>query len=78
MSVGAVDVIEIDIGLYLNNVGLDNVILNDTDTFVDSVSLIDVIETDIGLCLSSVNFPSVILNDMGTPVFNVGRMASST
>jgi hypothetical protein len=63
-----VDVTETDIAFYLNNVGLDNVILNDTDTFIDSVDLINVIDTDTGLCLSSVSFPSIILNDTGTPV----------
>jgi hypothetical protein len=36
------DVTEINTALYLNSVGLDNVILNDTDTFVDSVGLVDV------------------------------------
>jgi hypothetical protein len=63
-----VDVIQIDTALCLNCAGLDNVILNDTYTFVDSVFLIDVIETDIRHCLSSVGFPSVILNDTSTPV----------
>jgi hypothetical protein len=63
-----VDVSETDTALYLNSVGLDNDILNDTDTFVDSVGLIDIIEIDIVLCLSSVGFPSVILNDTGTPI----------
>jgi hypothetical protein len=62
-------VTEIDTALCLNNVNLGNVIFNDTDSFVDSVSLIDVTETDTGLCLSSVSFPSIILNDTGTPVF---------
>jgi hypothetical protein len=73
-----VDGTEISIAFCLNSVGLDNVILNDIDTFVDSVSLIDVTEIDIGLCLNSVGFPSVILNDIGTPVFSFGWMASTT
>jgi hypothetical protein len=73
-----VDVTKTDSALYLNNVGLDNVILNNTDTFIDSVGLVDVIETDTGLCLSSVSFPSIILNDTGTHVFSVEWMASST
>jgi hypothetical protein len=51
-----VDVTETDTRLCLKSVDLDNVILNDTDTFVDSVSLVDVTKTDIGLCLSSVGF----------------------
>jgi hypothetical protein len=54
--------------LCLNSVSLDNVIFNDTDTFVDSVGLVDVTKIDIGLCLSSVDFPSVILNNSGTLV----------
>jgi hypothetical protein len=41
-----VDVTEIDIAHCLNSVGLDNVILNDTNTFVDSVVLIDVTKTN--------------------------------
>jgi hypothetical protein len=73
-----VAVTEIDTALCLNNVSLGNVIFNDTNSFVDSVSLIDVTEIDTGLCLSSVSFPSVILNDTGTPVFSLGWMASST
>jgi hypothetical protein len=36
-----VDVTEIDIVLCLNIVGLYNVILNDIDTFFDSVDLVD-------------------------------------
>jgi hypothetical protein len=66
ISVGVVHVTEINTALWLNNTGLDNVILNDTNTFVDSVGLIDV------------GFPSVILNDTGTLIFSVGRMTSST
>jgi hypothetical protein len=66
-----VDVTETNIALCLNNASLDNVILNDTKTFIDSVSLIDVTETNIRLCLSSVNFSNVILNDIGTPIFSV-------
>jgi hypothetical protein len=73
-----VDATETDTALCLNSVSLDNVILNDTHTFVDSVDLIDATETDTGLCLSRVRFPSVILNGTGTPVFSVGWMASST
>jgi hypothetical protein len=73
-----VDVTETDTTLSLNSVGLGNVILNDTDTFIDSVGVIDVIETDTRLGLSSVGFPSIILNDTATPVFSVGRMSSST
>jgi hypothetical protein len=63
-----VDVTETNTALCLNSVGLGNVIVNDTDTFIDNASLVDVIETDTGLCLSSVSFPTVILNDTGTPV----------
>jgi hypothetical protein len=63
-----VDVKETDTAIYLNSVGLDNVILNDNYTFIDSVGLIDVIDTNTRLCLSSVGFPSVILNDTGTPI----------
>jgi hypothetical protein len=63
-----VDVIETDTALCSNSVDVDNVILNDTSTFVDSVFLIDVTGTDTGLCFSSVGFLSVILNDTGTPV----------
>jgi predicted RNase H-like nuclease len=74
ISVGVVDVTETDTAFYLNSVILDNVILNDTDTFIDSASLVDVIENDTGLCLSSVDFPSIILNDTGTPIFSVERM----
>jgi hypothetical protein len=40
-----VDVTETDTAHCLN-VGLDNVILNDTNTFVDNVGLIDVTKTD--------------------------------
>jgi hypothetical protein len=61
-------VTETDTALYLNNVNLDNVILNDTETFADSAGLVDVTETDTRLCLSSVGFPSIILNDAGTPI----------
>jgi hypothetical protein len=75
---GVVDVIETNIVLCLNNVHLDHVILNDTDTFIDSVDLFDVTETGSELCLSSVGFPSIILNNTGTPIFIVKRMASST
>jgi hypothetical protein len=63
-----VDVIEIDTAVCLSSVSFDNVILNDTDTFVDNVSLVDVTYTNSGLCLSSVCFPRVILNGTGTPV----------
>jgi hypothetical protein len=63
-----IDVIETDTTLCLNTVGLDNVILNDTDTFIDSVGLVDVTKTDTRHCLSSVSFPSIILNDAGTLV----------
>jgi hypothetical protein len=63
-----IDVTETDTALCLNSVSLDNVILNDTDTFADSVGLIDVTKTDTGLCLRSVGFSSVILNDIGTLV----------
>jgi hypothetical protein len=73
-----VDVTKTNTTLCLNSVGLDNVILNDTDTFVDSVDLIDVTETDTELCLSSVDFPIVTLNDPHTPIFSVRRMESST
>jgi hypothetical protein len=68
ISASVVDVIEINIALCLKSIGLDNVILDDTDTFVDSVGLVDVIEIDTRLCLNSVSFPSIILNDTGTPV----------
>jgi hypothetical protein len=51
---GVVDVTETNIALCLNNVGRGNVILNDTDTFIDNVGLVDV--TDTGLGLSSVGF----------------------
>jgi hypothetical protein len=63
-----VDVSKTDTALCLNNVSLDNVILNDTDTFIYSVGLIDVTDIDIGLCLRSVGFPSVILIDTVTPI----------
>jgi hypothetical protein len=63
-----VDVIETDTALCSNSVDVDNVILNDTGTFVDSVFLIDVTGIDTGVCLSSVGFLSVILNGTGTPV----------
>jgi hypothetical protein len=63
-----VDDTKIDTTLFLNNVSLDNVILNNTDTFVDSVGLVDVTLTDTGCCLISVSFPSVILNNTGTPI----------
>jgi hypothetical protein len=63
-----VDVAETDTSLCLSNVGLENVIFNDIDTFVDSVVLVNVTDTDTRLCLSSAGFPSVILNDIGTPV----------
>jgi hypothetical protein len=77
ISVGVVDGTKTDTALCLNGVDLDNVILNDTDTFVDSVSPVDVRETNTGLCSSSVGFPSVILTDNGTPVFSVRWMTSS-
>jgi hypothetical protein len=73
-----VDVTESDTTLCLNSVGLDNVLLNDTDSFVESVGLIDATETDNGLGFTSVGFPSIILNDSGTPIFWVERMVSST
>jgi hypothetical protein len=41
--------------------------LNDTDSFVDSVGLDDVTDTETRLYLSSVSFPRIILNDIGTP-----------
>jgi hypothetical protein len=63
---GVVDVTETNIALCLNNVGRGNVILNDTDTFIDNVGLVDV--TDTGLGLSSVGFPGIILNDTSTPI----------
>jgi hypothetical protein len=63
-----VDVTEIDTAHCFNSVSLDNVILNDTDTFIDSVGLVDVTDTNTGLCLISVDFSSIILNDIGTPV----------
>jgi hypothetical protein len=63
-----VDVTGTDIALYLYNVDLDNVIMNDTNTFIDSFGIIDVTETNTGLCLSSVSFSSIILNDTGSPV----------
>jgi hypothetical protein len=63
-----VDVTGTDIALYLNNVNLDNVIMNDTNTFIDSFGIIDVTETNTGLYLSSVSFSSIILNDTGSPV----------
>jgi hypothetical protein len=69
-------VTETDTALYLNNVNLDNVILNDTETFVDSAGLVDVTETDTGLCLSSVSFPSIIRRWYS--YFSVGWMASYT
>jgi hypothetical protein len=59
-------------------VGLDNVILNNIDAFIDSVSLVDYMETNTGLCLSSTGFPSIVLNDTGTIVFSVRWVASST
>jgi hypothetical protein len=73
-----VDVTKNDTALFLNNVGIDNVILNNIDTFIDSVDLLDVTLTDTGHCLSSVSFSSVILNDNGTPIFSVGQKVSST
>jgi hypothetical protein len=73
-----VDVTETDTALCLNSVGLDNVILNDIDTFIDIVGLVEVIKIDTGVCLSIVDFPSVILNDTSTPVFSVRWMSSST
>jgi hypothetical protein len=63
-----VDITETDTALCLNNVSFDNVILNDTDTFIDNIDLVDVTYTNTRLCLSSVGFPSVILKDTGTPV----------
>jgi hypothetical protein len=73
-----VDVTETNTALCLNIVSIDNVILNNTNTFIHSVGLVDVTETDIELCLNSVSFSSVILNDTSTPVFSVGRMVLST
>jgi hypothetical protein len=73
-----VDVTKTDTALCLNSAGLDNDILNDTDTFIDSVDLVDVTETDTGFCLSSVGFPSVTLNDLDTPIFSVRWMESCT
>jgi hypothetical protein len=63
-----VDITETDTALCLNSVSFDNVILNDTDTFIDNIGLVDVTYTNTRLCLSSVGFPSVILKDTGTPV----------
>jgi hypothetical protein len=73
-----VDVTETNTAICLNSFNLDNVILKDSDTFIDSVSIVNVTEIDIGLCLSRVGFPSINLNDTGTPVFSVGWMASFT
>jgi hypothetical protein len=47
-----VDVTEINIALCLNSVSLGNIILNDTDTFVGSVSLVDVIDINSGVCVT--------------------------
>jgi hypothetical protein len=63
-----VDVTKTDTTVCLNNVGPDNVILNNTDTFIDRVGLVDVTETDNGHCLCSVSFPSIILKDTGTSI----------
>jgi hypothetical protein len=72
-----VDVTETNTSLCLNNLTLDNVILNGTDTFIDSVGLIDVTEIDTGPCLRSVDFSSIILNNTSTLVLSVRQMVSS-